>query len=108
MVPNASEDLPDPDTPVNTASALRGMATSMSRRLFSRAPRTRTQLSGACGLVPFVLMGVQLTYPSAKSTTSRPSRGRIGPAAANARTSRQACGVVTQGLDLDRGVVLMS
>src|SRR3954449_6953239 len=57
MVPNASEDLPDPDTPVNTASALRGMATSMSRRLFSRAPRTRTQWSGAGGLVPFVLIG---------------------------------------------------
>src|SRR4051812_35336441 len=26
------------------------MATSMSRRLFSRAPRTRTQWSGACGV----------------------------------------------------------
>src|SRR3954447_22114144 len=56
MVPNASEDLPEPDTPVNTASALRGMATSTSRRLFSRAPRTRTQWSDACGLLPFVLM----------------------------------------------------
>src|SRR3954466_11878659 len=63
IVPNAREDLPDPDTPVNTASALRGMATSMSRRLFSRAPRTRTQWSGACGLVPFVLMGAQAGLP---------------------------------------------
>src|SRR3954468_22220836 len=79
MVPNASEDLPDPDTPVNTASALRGMATSMSRRLFSRAPRTRTQWSGACGLAPFVLMRAQLAYPSAKSTTSIARPLRVHP-----------------------------
>src|SRR5436309_80151 len=45
MVPNAREDLPDPETPVNTTSASRGMSTSMLRRLCSRAPRTRTMQS---------------------------------------------------------------
>jgi hypothetical protein len=41
-VPNASEDFPDPDTPVKTTNALRGTSTSTSCRLFSRAPRTCT------------------------------------------------------------------
>ena len=41
MVPNASELLPEPDTPVNTVRRRLGMSTSMPVRLFSRAPRTR-------------------------------------------------------------------
>ena len=36
----ASVDLPDPDTPVTTVKASRGMSTSMPRRLCSRALRT--------------------------------------------------------------------
>src|SRR6185437_6595267 len=39
MVSNASEDLPEPDRPVNTTSWSRGMATSTFLRLCSRAPR---------------------------------------------------------------------
>src|SRR6185369_738522 len=39
MVSNASEDLPEPDRPVNTASLSRGISTSMFFRLCSRAPR---------------------------------------------------------------------
>ena len=38
-------DLPDPETPVNTTSASRGISTSMFRRLCVRAPRTRTKPS---------------------------------------------------------------
>src|SRR3984893_3949178 len=38
MVSKASEDLPEPDSPVNTASLSRGISTSMFFRLFSRAP----------------------------------------------------------------------
>src|SRR3954469_2078590 len=83
MVPKASEDLPEPDTPVNTASALRGMATSTSRRLFSRAPRTRTQWSAACGLAPFVLMAC--SCPPERASTRRRADGsahrRRAPAA---------------------------
>src|SRR5215203_2533663 len=39
MVSNASEDLPEPERPVNTASLSRGISTSMFLRLCSRAPR---------------------------------------------------------------------
>src|SRR5215213_9739303 len=41
-VPKASDDLPDPDTPVNTTRASRGMSTSTPFRLWVRAPRTDT------------------------------------------------------------------
>ena len=39
MVSKASEDLPEPERPVNTTSLSRGISTSMSLRLCSRAPR---------------------------------------------------------------------
>src|SRR5438046_9669665 len=39
MVSKASEDLPEPDSPVKTASLSRGISTSMFLRLCSRAPR---------------------------------------------------------------------
>src|ERR1044071_7242974 len=39
MVSKASEDLPEPERPVNTASLSRGISTSMFLRLCSRAPR---------------------------------------------------------------------
>src|SRR5436190_8869011 len=39
MVSKASEDLPEPDSPVNTTSRSRGISTSMFFRLCSRAPR---------------------------------------------------------------------
>src|SRR6188474_373492 len=40
MVSNASDDLPDPDSPVTQTSALRGMRTVTFFRLCSRAPWT--------------------------------------------------------------------
>ncbi|BBE23841.1 hypothetical protein MN0502_27240 [Arthrobacter sp. MN05-02] len=43
MVPNASEDFPEPETPVKATTASRGQSTSIPRRLFSPAPRTRTK-----------------------------------------------------------------
>src|SRR6516225_9019463 len=39
MVSKASEDLPEPESPVNTTSLSRGISTSMFFRLCSRAPR---------------------------------------------------------------------
>src|SRR5215207_4358388 len=39
MVSKASEDLPEPDKPVNTTSRSRGISTSTFFRLCSRAPR---------------------------------------------------------------------
>src|ERR671910_3369084 len=65
MVSNASEDLPEPDRPVMTTSASRGIATVTSLRLCSRAPETtiwacrdtrpsvrneRTETSNTCSL----------------------------------------------------------
>src|ERR1700727_404069 len=40
MVSKASEDLPEPERPVNTTSRSRGISRSISLRLCSRAPRT--------------------------------------------------------------------
>src|ERR1700694_1631750 len=39
MVSNASDDFPEPDSPVKTTSLSRGISTSMFLRLCSRAPR---------------------------------------------------------------------
>src|SRR5262245_44024573 len=41
MVPNTSDDLPDPETPVNTVSLRLGISMLTSFRLFTRAPWTR-------------------------------------------------------------------
>ena len=47
MVEDTREVLPDPDTPVTATMQLRGMRTSMSCRLFSRAPLTTNQWSSS-------------------------------------------------------------
>src|ERR1700730_15601667 len=49
MVSKASEDLPDPETPVTTVRVLWGTSKSTSFRLWTRRPRT-TMLSVAIGL----------------------------------------------------------
>src|ERR1700742_1613022 len=43
MVPNANDDLPAPEIPVNATSASRGATTSTPRRLWTRVPYRRTQ-----------------------------------------------------------------
>src|SRR5512134_2837050 len=50
MVPNTSELLPEPDTPVNTVSRRFGSSTLTSLRLLTRAPctRMRSWLSASC------------------------------------------------------------
>src|SRR3954451_13742923 len=50
MVPNTSELLPEPETPVNTVSRRFGISMLTSWRLFTRAPCTRIEswLSPAC------------------------------------------------------------
>ena len=40
MVSKASEDLPEPETPVTTVRVLWGISKSMFLRLWTRAPRT--------------------------------------------------------------------
>src|SRR5690242_1817193 len=50
IVPNTSELLPEPETPVNTVSRRFGISTLRSFRLFTRAPctRIRSWLSATC------------------------------------------------------------
>src|SRR3546814_7896436 len=69
MVPKASEDFPEPETPENTTSALRGMETSTSLRLFSRAPRTCTRPLAAAVQEdsPKELFGMFLSCSSSRS-----------------------------------------
>src|ERR1700710_862857 len=56
MVPNTSELLPEPETPVNTVSRRFGSSTVTSLRLFTRAPctRIRSWLSASCGALLIV------------------------------------------------------
>src|SRR5689334_1997479 len=54
MVSNASDDLPEPDRPVNTISWSRGSTRSTLRRLCSRAPRIRIVLLDESATGPMV------------------------------------------------------
>src|SRR5918992_4936450 len=60
MVSNTSELFPEPDTPVKTVSRRFGMSMLMSRRLFSRAPRTSIAPQSALPL-PFVMQSASST-----------------------------------------------
>src|SRR5438309_10091196 len=51
MVSKASDDFPDPDSPVKTTSLSRGMVRSMSFRLCSRAPLITISVCWARGPV---------------------------------------------------------
>src|SRR5215204_150748 len=68
IVPNTSELLPEPDTPVNTVSRRFGISTLTSLRLFTRAPctRIRSWLSAGCsaGDCVSVLITMLIVSPS--------------------------------------------
>src|SRR5882757_3071909 len=51
MVSKASEDFPEPLSPVITVSVFRGISTLMFFRLCWRAPRTEMYLMAMCGLL---------------------------------------------------------
>ena len=51
IVPNTSELLPEPETPVKTVSRRFGSSTSTSLRLCSRAPCTRIRSWAVCGVI---------------------------------------------------------
>src|SRR5438445_2521897 len=75
MVPNTSELLPEPETPVNTVSRRFGSSRLTSLRLFTRAPctRIRSWLSATCsaGDCVSVLVALLIVSPSV-------GRGRLG------------------------------
>ena len=71
MVSKASDDLPEPDSPVNTISASRGISRSTFFRLCSRAPRTWMVLwPSAGGLLTILAMSRGLT-PSVQRSHRR-------------------------------------
>src|SRR5690348_15896624 len=75
MVSNASDDLPDPDSPVTTLRALCGISTSMFLRLWVRAPRT-TMLALDCDAP--MLGGSMLLLERTVDIGVVPGRGRPG------------------------------
>src|SRR4029077_15466391 len=58
IVSKASDDLPDPETPVMTTNLLRGTTTSMFLGLCSRAPRMTMDSMCGCGRVVSRLRGL--------------------------------------------------
>ena len=74
IVPNTSELLPEPETPVNTVSRRFGISTLTSLRLFTRAPctRIRSWLSAACSPDDFldVLVAMLIVSPSVMRASS--------------------------------------
>src|SRR5580700_8965445 len=98
MVPNTSELLPEPETPVNTVSRRFGISTLTSLRLFTRAPctRIRSWLSPACsaGGCVSVLVAMLIVSPSVGRTARRASGP--GHAARPAEASDQPAAVAHQ------------
>src|SRR4051812_35714917 len=68
IVPNTSELLPEPDTPVNTVSRRLGRSTLTSLRLFTRAPctRIRSWRSAAGNVGVAVLIAPPATWGAAR------------------------------------------
>src|SRR6478672_10494983 len=65
IVPNTSELLPEPETPVKTVNRRLGSSTLTSLRLFTRAPCTRMRSwpSAACMQLKAALRGGRLVDP---------------------------------------------
>src|SRR5688572_11925673 len=78
IVPNTSELLPEPETPVNTVSRRFGISMLTSLRLFSRAPctRIRSWLSATCTAAVSGLEAVLIVSPSRRIRRDRRSRAR--------------------------------
>src|SRR3954465_2715211 len=89
IVPNTSELLPEPETPVNTVSRRFGISMLTSLRLFTRAPctRIRSWLSAPCsaGDCGSVLVAMLVTDGSAQLLDAHEvARGVADGAVANA------------------------
>src|SRR5437870_5833545 len=80
MVSKASEDLPDPDSPVITTRLSRGMSTSMFFRLCSRAPRTESVLPAILSLMDPDGKGVSDAIRRTQRYSRRGGQNRLGKA----------------------------
>src|SRR5213594_506178 len=76
MVSKASEDLPEPESPVRTTSWSRGSSTSMFLRLCSRAPRTMIR---SLAIEPLCPLSARLPT-AAERWQQLQRRGSFGPA----------------------------
>ncbi len=85
IVPNTSELLPEPETPVNTVSRRFGISTLTSLRLFTRAPctRIRSWLSATCcaGDCVAFLVAIKPARCGRGCPTGRGTRSRARPTA---------------------------
>src|ERR1700682_3567040 len=73
MVSNASEDFPEPLTPVTTVMALCGISTLIFLRLWTRAPRTRMDsCSGGTFVVAWVISLVAKGKPRQRVSSALP------------------------------------
>src|SRR3954469_21129746 len=83
MVSNASEDLPEPDSPVNTTSLSRGISTSTFLRLCSRAPRIviarRFDPTFGCWRFALITSSILVVLRESKSARSRQQKRRASP-----------------------------
>src|SRR3954447_5710529 len=86
MVPNTSELLPEPETPVNTVSRRFGSSTLTSLRLLTRAPppRIRSWRSADCLSVLVALLIVSPSVPGTAHAVARRPRHSIRVAARSA------------------------
>src|SRR3954471_11131437 len=89
MVSNASEDLPEPDSPVMTTSESRGSSTVMSLRLCSRAPVTTME---------FWRLDIRPPQSLRRSRTEFPNRCSLG--ARNAHRRSQQTGIEQLALEV--------
>src|SRR5215470_4018155 len=87
MVSKASEDLPEPERPVNTTSLSRGISTSMFLRLCSRAPRMvmARELVAVCWRRAFKISSIS-EFPGADARDLRAHVPRRGQARNIGRT----------------------
>src|SRR3977135_186374 len=106
IVPNTSELLPDPETPVNTVSRRFGISMLTSLRLFTRAPctRIRSWRSAACRagdgvsvLVATLMLGMVGRAALAVLDQAEDVAIRVGHAGHQAATTHVAGGLVQGG-----------
>src|SRR5881392_3497316 len=75
MVPNTSELLPEPETPVNTVSRRFGISMLTSFRLFTRAPCTRMRswrsAAGSARGCASVIVAVLIASPSVAGASAQ-------------------------------------
>src|SRR5258707_15833324 len=98
MVSKASEDLPEPDRPVNTTSWSRGMATSTFLRLCSRAPRMVIWRASGADLAVRSAFSLSGTCESKVNEYGPPNGGPLGPAGRHKEGKRGLRGCKTRGL----------